>query len=86
MPPLAAITEHRLGGRQGIDHQRSAFIVAHLAFAEQKDERSPLTVADGVELGVQAAFGAPDTSGNRPFFKRLAAVRCAFKWVASIIN
>ena len=39
-----------------------------------------------VQLGVQAAFGAPDTSGNRPFFKRLAAVRCAFRCVASIIT
>ena len=24
------------------------------------------------------AFGTPDTSGNKPFFKRLAAVRCAW--------
>jgi DNA invertase Pin-like site-specific DNA recombinase len=39
-----------------------------------------------VQLEVQAAFGAPDTSGNRPFFKRLAAVRCAFRCVASIIT
>src|ERR1700730_7257962 len=38
-----------------------------------------------MQLGVQAAFGAPDTSGNRPFFKRLAAVRCAFRCVASIM-
>ena len=37
------------------------------------------------QLGVQAALGAPDTSGNRPFFKRLAAVRCAFRCVASIM-
>ena len=29
--------------------------------------------------------GAPDTSGNRPFFERLAAVRCAFRCVAWIM-
>src|SRR3546814_2048974 len=41
---------------------------------------------NGMELRVQAAFGASDTSGNSPFLRRLAAVRCAFGWVASIIN
>ena len=45
---------------------------------------APLAVAHGVELGVQSALGAPDTSGNIPFPGRLAAVRCAFKWVAAI--
>ena len=39
-----------------------------------------------VKLRVQAPFGAPNTSGNIPFFKRLAAVRRAFRWVASIIH
>jgi hypothetical protein len=28
-----------------------------------------------MQLGVQAAFGASDTSGNSPFLSRLAAVR-----------
>lgn len=32
------------------------------------------------------AFGASDTSGNWPFFKRLAAVRWVLRWVASIIT
>src|SRR3954451_9980224 len=59
---------------------------AHLAFAKQHDDRTSLTITYGVQLRVQAALRAPDTSGNRPFFKRLAAVRCAFRWVASIIN
>jgi hypothetical protein len=37
----------------------------------------------GMQLGFQAAFGAPDTSGNS-LAEGLAAVRCAFEWVASI--
>ena len=41
------------------------------------NDRPPLPVADGMELGVQPAFGAPDTSGKSPPFNRLAAVRCA---------
>jgi hypothetical protein len=30
-----------------------------------------------VQLGVQTAFGPPETTGNIPFLSRLAAVRCA---------
>jgi hypothetical protein len=30
-----------------------------------------MAIANGVQLGVQAAFGAPDTSGNNPFLKNL---------------
>ena len=42
-------------------------------------------VANRVQLGVHAAFGAPDTSGELALFQRLAAVRCAFRCVASIM-
>ena len=58
--------------------------VAHLAVGEQHHEGSALAVVDGVELGT--AFGAPDTSGNSPFFSRRFAVRCALRCVASIIS
>jgi hypothetical protein len=59
---------------------------SHLAFAEQYNQRSALAIAHGVQFRVQAAHGAPNTSGNSPLFRRLAAVRCAFRWVASIIS
>jgi hypothetical protein len=81
---VAFVGEQLLGRWQGRQHERRALEVAYPAFAEQHDERPASAVADRVQLGVQAAF-APDTSGNRPFFKRLAAVRCAFKCVASIM-
>ena len=55
--------------RQCIDHQCHTFVIAHLAFAEQHDHGPTLTVAGGVQLRVQAAFGAPDTSGTGPFLK-----------------
>lgn len=51
----------RLGER--IDHQGRALVVAHLPFAERHDQRVALAIVDGVKLGVQPAFGPPDTSG-----------------------
>lgn len=83
---VAFVAKQGRGIREGINHQRSAFIVTHLPFAEQHDQRSATTITHSVQLGVQAALGSPDTSGNSPFLSRLAAVRCAFKWVASIIS
>jgi len=42
-------------------------MVAHLAFGQQQDDRLAGAIADGMELGVQAAFRAPDTTGNIPW-------------------
>ena len=39
-----------------------------------------------MQLGIQAALGASDTSGNSPFLIRLAAERWALRWVASIMT
>ena len=82
---ISAISNQRLGWRQDIKHEPSALMIAHLTFGKQHDDRAPLTIADGVQFGVQPAFGSPDTTGNIPFFSRLDAVRCAFRCVASIM-
>jgi hypothetical protein len=37
--------------------------------------KTKLRITDSVELGIQAAFGAPGAAGNSPFINRLAAVR-----------
>ncbi|ESZ12152.1 hypothetical protein X737_27500 [Mesorhizobium sp. L48C026A00] len=60
-------------------------MVAHLAFRQEQDDRPSVSIADGMQLGVQSALGAPDTAGNIPFLSRLAAVRWAFRWIASIM-
>ena len=39
-------------------------MVDHLAFGEEQHDGAALTIADGIELGVQAAFGSHDTSGS----------------------
>jgi hypothetical protein len=70
-----------LGERNLGKSLRAEFAVAKVPFAE-----SPWEIELSFGYGWQAALGAADTSGNRPFFKRLAAVRCAFRWVASIIS
>ena len=76
---IAPVAEQDVGLGERVDHQGCALVIAHLTFAQQQDQGSALAVAHRVELRVQAAFGAADTSGNIPFFKRLAAVRCAFR-------
>jgi len=59
---VAPIGERGLGLEERIDHQRGTLVVAHLPFAEQHYQRAAFANADRMQLGVQAAFGAPDTS------------------------
>ena len=80
---ISTVSNQCLGWRQGIQHETSTPMVAHLAFAEQHDDRPSLIIANGVQFGIQSAFGSPDT--NIPFLSRLAAVRCAFRCMASIM-
>ena len=72
---ISAIREQLFGFRQGIQHKRSAFVIAHLTFGEQQDHGLAAAIANSMKLRVQAAFRATDTAGNIPFFSRLAAVR-----------
>ena len=44
------------------------------------------SIADGVQLGVQAASAAPDAAVKNFFYGRLAAVRWAFRRVVSTIT
>jgi len=48
----------------------SARVVAHLAFRQQHGSWVALAIADVVGLGIEAAFGAADTTGDSPFLKR----------------
>lgn len=83
---IGSVGQQLLGSRQAVDHEGGALVVAHFPFREQYQHGTSLPVADGVQLGVQAPFGTPETSGEHPpFFRRLAAVRWAFKWGASIM-
>jgi hypothetical protein len=70
-----------------IEQRCRAGVVADLASGDKEAQGAPVRIGDGVELGVHAAFGAPDQAAEIPFLtRRLEAVRCAFKYVASIIT
>ena len=53
--------------RQARQQRLSALVVADLAGGEVQQDRPPGLVADGVQFGVQAAFGASQTAGKAPF-------------------
>jgi hypothetical protein len=76
---IAFVSEQFLGAGKRGKQQCSAFVVAHLTFGQEHHDRPAQSVADGMELRVQAALGAPDTSGKSPPFNRLAAVRWALR-------
>ena len=62
-----------------------AVIVADLSPCEARYQRLAVAVTDRVKLRVQPALGPSDAPRSMPFFAGLAAVRCAFRSVASII-
>ena len=94
---IAFLREQFDGAGERGKQQKSSLMVAHLAFGKRQDDRSPRPVANGMEIGVQPTFGAPDTSGSAvdqmkiqgsssckpPLFNTLAAIRSAWGWVAS---
>jgi hypothetical protein len=82
---VSSIGDEDFCGWQCRQDEAGALVIVHLPFGQEQDQRLAILIGDGVKLGVQAALCAPDAAGNRPFFKRLAAVRCALRWVASII-
>jgi len=55
-----------------------------VALGEQQNQWLSIAVTDRVQLGGQASFGPPDTAGNNPFLRKLAAVRCALRWVGPV--
>jgi hypothetical protein len=83
---IALIAEQLCCGRERVNHQGCTLVIAHLAFAEQHDDRKPLAIAYGMRFEFRLRLVRPIRRGNSPFFKRLAAVRCAFRCVASIIS
>ena len=81
---IALVADRGVGVGQDGEHGSGAAIIADLAFGQQQDQGLAVCVADRVELRVEPAPGAADTARKSPFLSRLAAVRCAFRWVASI--
>ena len=84
---ITAIAEQPFDHRQAAEQRPCADVIAHLSGGYKQIERSSLAVANGVQLGVHAAFGPTDQAATPPFLTAiLVAVRCAFRYVASIIT
>lgn len=64
---VGAIGNQVSGRWQRSEHETWALVVAHLAFRQEQDDGSSVTVANGAELRVQLAFGSPDTTMTSPF-------------------
>ena len=60
---VTLVGDENLGLGQRVEQDGGALVVADLAFCEQQRDGAALAVADGVQLGVQAAFRAADTAG-----------------------
>ncbi len=78
---IALVAQQVLRLGQAGQENQSTSGVAHLAGREEEGQGPAFAVADRVELGVPAAFRASDGPRPRPPFRRLAAVRCAFRCV-----
>ena len=83
---VALVGQQPSSAGQTAQQGQSAGVVAHLAGCQEEPDRPSFGIGHGVQLGVQSAFGAPDKATAPPFFaRRLEAVRCAFRKVASIM-
>ncbi len=77
---MAAIPELPIDIWQAAQQCPCADVVADLTSREEQVERSALTVADGVQLGVHAAFCSTNQASTPPFLTpKLVAVRWAFR-------
>ena len=83
---ITSICQKMLGRREIIQKLSGALVVRHLTRRQVHKHRFARTITNRVQFRVQPTFCAPDIAGNIPFFKRLQAVRCAFRCVASICN
>jgi hypothetical protein len=74
---IALVADKSPGVRQTVEDQCGTLVIACLAFRQGQDERPTLVIANRVQLGIQAALRAPDTSGEEPLFEqaRRRAVR-----------
>jgi len=62
-------------------------VVADLSGGHEEAERTAVCVGQAMELRVHATFGATNQAPEIPFLtRRLDAVRCAFRYVASVMT
>jgi len=82
--PLSPIIQARVVWERGIC-ELCTDMIAHLTFTEAQDQRSAISTHTAWGFEFKPPLVRPIRRGI-PLFKRLAAVRCALRWVASIIK
>src|SRR6056297_1283429 len=84
---ITSVGQHAFGRGQTVQQRPCAYVIAALTRRQEHPQRTTQSIRDGVQFRVHPALGAPDQAAAPPFFRpRLEAVRCVFRWVASIIN
>src|SRR6185437_593205 len=83
---ITAVGDQLLRFGQTVEQASCARVIARLSCRQVQVDGPAAAIADRMKLRVQAALRATDTAGNSPFLSRLAAVRCALRCVAAIIN
>jgi len=84
---IAPITEQPLSSGKTVQEGGGAGVVADLASGHEQADGASVGIGHGMKLGVHAALGASDQPPEAPFFtRRLEAVRCALRYVASIMT
>jgi hypothetical protein len=82
---IPSIGEKPVGFWQIVHQGRSASIITDLPSGYEQADRTADGVCYSMQFGVHAAFSQPDQASTPPFFdRRLEAVRCALRCVASI--
>ena len=64
---IASIAGQGFGFWQDRKHEPCPFVIAHLPFAQEQDQRLACAIGDCMKLRVQAAFRAANKAGNSPF-------------------
>lgn len=72
---------------QGRHQCTSTDVITHISCRQKQPDRATQCIRHSVQFGVQTAFRQPNQAAFTPFLRaRLNAVRCALRWVASIIS
>src|SRR3546814_14361183 len=82
---IASVGQHPLRVGQTVEQSGRASVVADRSGGQEEADWKTIRITHGMKLGVHAAFRPADQASWNPFFtRRPAAVRRAFRKVASI--
>lgn len=77
---ISPICEQEIGFRKRAEQRCCAGVVADLSRAQKEAQRLAMSIGQGVQFRVEAAFGAADQATAPPFLsRRLDAVLWAFR-------